>query len=186
MSGPHDPRGGAKHNANCRCTSSTRIDLDRKPEPAAPAYTPPAPIAQPEFTPPPEPAKNPRRVAAARIAAAASVERRREIHSAARSNLPPELHVVWDAEGHKFMRQETARIKGVKDRVNAASMMSQSFMEKYGDGGRQYEGDSYQRRSEIVANHAESWADEQERKYWAALEEAARATPITDDDDPPF
>jgi hypothetical protein len=29
MSGPHDPRGGAKHNANCRCTASTRIDLDR-------------------------------------------------------------------------------------------------------------------------------------------------------------
>ncbi len=29
MSGPHDPRGGAKHNANCRCTKSTRIDLDR-------------------------------------------------------------------------------------------------------------------------------------------------------------
>lgn len=27
MSGPHDPRGGAKHNANCRCTKSTRIDL---------------------------------------------------------------------------------------------------------------------------------------------------------------
>ncbi len=27
MSGPHDPRGGANHNANCRCTKSTRIDL---------------------------------------------------------------------------------------------------------------------------------------------------------------
>lgn len=29
MSGPHDPRGGPRENANCRCTKSTRIDLDR-------------------------------------------------------------------------------------------------------------------------------------------------------------
>lgn len=27
MSGPHDARGGAAENANCRCTKSTRIDL---------------------------------------------------------------------------------------------------------------------------------------------------------------
>lgn len=27
MSGPHDPRGGAKHNAQCRCTRSTSFDL---------------------------------------------------------------------------------------------------------------------------------------------------------------
>lgn len=27
MSGPHDPRGGAAENANCRCTKSTRIAL---------------------------------------------------------------------------------------------------------------------------------------------------------------
>lgn len=31
MTGPGDPRGGAKHNASCRCTKSTRIDLDQTP-----------------------------------------------------------------------------------------------------------------------------------------------------------
>lgn len=31
MSGPHDPRGDAAENANCRCTKSVRIDLDAKP-----------------------------------------------------------------------------------------------------------------------------------------------------------
>lgn len=27
MSGPHDPRGGARHNASCRCTRSVTLDL---------------------------------------------------------------------------------------------------------------------------------------------------------------
>lgn len=30
MTGPGDPRGGAKHNANCRCTSSTSFDLEKR------------------------------------------------------------------------------------------------------------------------------------------------------------
>lgn len=34
MSGPGDPRGGAKHNANCRCTKSTRLDLDARSDAA--------------------------------------------------------------------------------------------------------------------------------------------------------
>jgi hypothetical protein len=28
MARPHDPRGGAKHNANCGCTSSVSMRLD--------------------------------------------------------------------------------------------------------------------------------------------------------------
>jgi len=190
MRGPHDSRGGARHNASCRCTSSTTIDLDRAPEidldvpAAAPVPVPAATVEEPPAQP-----KNPRRVAAARLAAAASVERRREIHSAARSNLPPELHVVWDKEGHKFMREEAARIRGVKDRVNASSTLSQAFAEKYGSGAETAfgnEGDRYFRRAELEAEHAISWADEQERKYYAEAEAAAARGELNDDDDVPF
>lgn len=115
--------------------------------------------------------KNPRRVEAAKKAAEASVERRREIHSAVASNLSQDLQSTWNTEGHKFMQQEAARIRGVKDRINAASKISEAFAEQYGaasETGRGYEGDRYYKRAEIEAKHAESWADEQERKYYAA------------------
>lgn len=196
MSGPGDPRGGAKHNANCRCTSSTTINPKAKPEERDEretlASTPPA-----ESAPPTQPAKNPRRVAAARVAAAASVERRREIHSAARSNLPRELHATWDKEGHKFMREEAARIRGIKDRVNAASEISQAFAEKYGTGESTMfgnEGDRSHRRSEIEAEYGVAWADEQERRYYAEQarlledvnDEPVPSPTMVDDDDPPF
>lgn len=159
------------------------------------------PVIEP--TAPPKERKNAKRVAAAKVAAEASAERVREIHSAAKSNLPKELHVAWDAEGHKFMREEAGRIKGVKDRVNASSTLSQAFAEKYGSGAETMqgnEGDRFFKRAEIEAKHAESWADEQERKYYAAAQREAddgrgrsRSTPqqweppkAKDDDDPPF
>jgi hypothetical protein len=114
---------------------------------------------------------NSKRGAAAKKAAAASVERMREIHSAVASNLPDELQATWEAEGYKFMREEAPRIRGEKDPINAASRLSEAFSEKYGSASetaRGYEGDRYHRRAEIEAEHAESWADEQERKHYAA------------------
>lgn len=63
---------------------------ERAPLPPQPAATPePEPIAQTE------PKKNPKRVAAAEKAGAVSAERRREIHSAVKSNLSDELQVAW-------------------------------------------------------------------------------------------
>jgi len=133
--------------------------------------------------------KNPKRIEAAKKAAAASVERRREIHSAVASNLPHELQSTWDKEGHKFMQQEATRIRGEKDRINAASKISEAFVEQYGAGSettRGYEGDRYHRRAEIEAKHAEAWADEQERKYYAAAMHAERHHQPANDDDVPF
>lgn len=125
-----------------------------------------------------QPKKNPKRVEAAKKAAEASAERRREIHSAVKSNLSQDLQVAWDQEGHKFMREEAARIRGVKDRVNAASKLSEAFSEKYGSGDQTAfgnEGDRFQRRAEIEAKHAAKWAEEQEAKYYeAAYREALR------------
>lgn len=123
--------------------------------------------------------KNLKRVEAAKKAADASVERLREIHSAVASNLPQELQTTWREEGYKFLRDESARIRGMKDRINAASKISEAFTEKYGSASetlRGYEGDRFFRRAEIEANHAESWANEQERRYYAALERAKTAT----------
>lgn len=124
---------------------------------------------------------NAKRVEAARKAAAVSVERRREIHSAVASNLPPELRTAWDHEGHGFMQREAGRIRGVKDRISASSKLSEAFTEQYGSASetlRGYEGDRFFRRAEIEAKHAESWADEQERKYYAR---AAREHEVADD-----
>lgn len=140
--------------------------------------------------------KNPRRVEAAKKAAEASAERRREIHSAVASNLPRELQSTWAKEGHKFMQQEAGRVRGVTDRINAASKISEAFAEQYGSAsetGRGYEGDRYHRRAEIEAKHAEAWADEQERKYYAAAARAEKRQPTRTsqkptrrDDDVPF
>lgn len=126
--------------------------------------------------PPEEKKKNQKRIDAARKAGEASQERRREIYSAVRTNLPEDLHVAWDKEGHKFMRQEAGRIKGERDNINAASKMSEAFAEQYGAGHettRGYEGDRFHKRAEIEAKHAETWADEQERKYYEAAQAAA-------------
>lgn len=192
--------------------------------PTPPVEPPPAPVvapaaektkrelraearAQREAMAPP---KNPKRVAAAKVAAAASAERRREIHSAVKSNLSPDLQTVWDKEGHKFLQQEAGRIKGEKDRINASSKISQAFAETYGSGentAHGNEGDRYAARAEIEAAHAESWADEQEAKYYEqeqknyeaevnssgdvqpeepAPEETAPTETSSSDDDPPF
>jgi hypothetical protein len=182
---PGDGQGGAEHDANCRCTIATTLDASALPR-ANPAASP-APT-----TPP----KDPKRQAAARTAGQASAERRREIHSAAKANLPVELHSTWDKEGYKFMREEAKRIRGVKDRVNASSTISQAFAEKYGSGAETVfgnEGDRFHIRAEIEAKHAEEWADEQERRYYAAAQASAddaadrSFTPTnTSDDDPPF
>lgn len=158
--------------------------------PLAPRHQAAKPHAGPEVateapTTPPKQPKNAKRVAAAKKGGEASAERKREIHSAAKTNLPQELHAVWDKEGHKFMREEAARIKGVKDRVNASSTLSQAFIEKYGSGGETAfgnEGDRFHRRAEIEATHAEEWADEQERKYYEAALKAARHNGEIDDD----
>lgn len=160
-----------------------------KPEPAPEAATPKAPPAvfaptshapSPGPEPTPEiwtgPKKNPKRQAAARIAGDASAERRREIHSAVRSNLHPDLHVVWDKEGHKYMRQEGRRIRGIKDPINAASKISEAFAETYGSGDASVfgnEGDRFQKRAEIQADRAESWADDQEKNHYAEMQRAA-------------
>lgn len=142
--------------------------------------------------------KNPKRQAAARKAAEASAERRREIHSAVATNLPQELQAAWDKEGHRFMQQQAGRIKGIKDRINASSKLSEAFAEQYGSGEQTThgnEGDRSHRRAEIDAKHAESWADEQERKYYERAQAEAQhsrrhevfgAPTKIDDDDPPF
>lgn len=122
--------------------------------------------------------KNPKRVEAARKAGDASAERRREIHSAVKSNLSPDLHVAWDKEGHKYMRQEAGRIKGIKDPINAASKISEAFTETYGSGEATAfgnEGDRYFKRAELEAAHAETWADEQEKKYYEEMQRHALA-----------
>lgn len=164
---------------NCRCTAEPVFDdlldeIDTEGaaseeeggEEGASAQTGEAPEEEiPEFVP----TKNPARVAAAKIAGAVSAERRREIHGAVRGNLAPELHVVWDKEGHKFMRENAGRIRGIKDRVNAASKISEAFAEIYGSGDASAfgnEGDRYARRQEIEAKHAEEWANAQERAYY--------------------
>lgn len=226
---------------NCRCYAEPVLDdilseADNSgPDPipvepasaASPTIESAPPTTSPDFAPPdiaPTPAspdefvaedrpKNPKRVEAARKAAAASVERRREIHSAVATNLPQELQVAWEKEGHKFIREESARIKGVKDRVNAASKLSEAFAEKYGSGDQTAfgnEGDRFQKRAELEAAHATKWADEQEQRYYQdALKEAQRngeiddsgelaghdpaptphdwrPPPVSSDDDPPF
>jgi hypothetical protein len=144
------------------------------PVAVAPSSAPVAPA--PEIITVPTEKKNPKRVEAAKKAAEASAERRREIHSAVKSNLPQELQVAWEKEGHKFMQQEAARIRGVKDRINASSKLSEAFAEKYGSGGETAfgnEGDRFQKRAEIEAVHAETWANEQEREYYEAAQKAA-------------
>lgn len=157
--------------------------------------------------------KNPKRVEAAKKAAEASAERRREIHSAVATNLPQELQVVWQAEGHKFMREEAGRVRGMKDRINISSKLSEAFAEKYGAGDQSAianEGDRFSRRAEIESKHAEEWAAEQERDYYEAARKEMIANgeldeegnpvekhepepdtwtpppPSGDDDDPPF
>lgn len=145
--------------------------------------------------------KNPKRQAAARIAAEASHERRREIHSGVATNLPQELQTAWAKEGHKFMKQEAPRIRGVEDRLTAASKLSEAFAEQYGSDGTTHEGDQSHKRREIEAKHAESWADEQERKYYERAHAEAQHSSqarhdehetwgkppkVVDDDDPPF
>jgi hypothetical protein len=130
--------------------------------------------------------KNAKRQAAARAAGQASAERTREIHSAVKTNLAPELHVAWEAEGHKFLKEESGRIAGIKDRINAASKISEAFAEKYGAGDAgAYGGDRYEKRMEIEAEHAEKWADEQERAYYAELERDARDAGTIDEDGNP-
>lgn len=160
--------------------------------------------------------KNPKRVAAAKKAAEASVERRREIHSAVKSNLADELQTAWDKLGHKFLQENSGRIKGMKDRINAASKISEAFAETYGSGDATImgnEGDRFFARQELEATHAESWADAQEQSYYEDAARAARDAgdvdesgelteqgrarqgidtetltppPNLDDDDPPF
>lgn len=156
-------------------------------KPAAPAVPPaagePAPIIWEKKT-------NPKRVAAAKKAAEASAERRREIHSAVASNLPQELQTAWAKEGHKFMQEQAPRIRGEKDRINAASRISEAFAEQYGSSETTHESDRYHRRMEIEAKHADAWADDQERKYYEAAMRAERqhrpAPRVPDDDDCPF
>lgn len=177
-----------------RVVEGERITLHVSPAP---------PVAKPQ--------KDPKRVEQARKAAAASVERRREIHATAKSNLPQELQVAWDQEGHKFMREEALRIRGVKDPVLAGSKLSEAFAEKYGGGEASVfgnEGDRFQKRTEMEAKHAETWADDQEKQYYEAaykemqaegqIDEHGKLTepptpqasdwrpPAFDDDDPPF
>lgn len=130
------------------------------------------------------PAKNQKRVAAAKKAAQASAERRREIFSAVKSNLPVELHVAWDKEGQKFLQQQAGRIAGEKDRINAASKISQAFAETYGSGSETMfgnEGDRYFKRAEIEAQHAETWANDQEQKYYEEMKREALANGDIDD-----
>ncbi len=190
---PCDPNAPTSETANCRCAVST-------------VYLPPAAKPVDATIVADTPKKNPKRVAAAQKAAAASVERRREIHSAAKSNLPDELQTVWDNEGHKFIKEEGARIRGVKDPINAGSKISEAFAEKYGSGFESIhgnEGDRYYKRAEIEASHAETRFKELERKHYEEQRHAAgeddeyarklRAEndawlnpPKVDDDEPPF
>lgn len=180
-----------------------RIDQPRpKPLPQqAPQHAEPVAAIPPGDMPPKE-RKNPKRVEAARKAGLASQERKREIYGAVKTALPRELAVAWEQEGAKFMREQSKRIKGIKDPINAAAKMSEAFMETYGSGAETAfgnEGDRYYKRAELEAKHAELWADEQTRKHYEQLErEHAHAhaehedewsTPTKkghDDDDPPF
>lgn len=119
------------------------------------------------------PPKNPKRVAAAKVAAEASAERLREIHSAVKSNLSDDLHIVWDKEGHKFLKQEAGRIRGIKNRIDAASKISEAFSETYGSGelggAIGNEGDRFYKRTEIEVEHFEARADELERKHYEEM-----------------
>lgn len=120
--------------------------------------------------------RNAKRIAAAKIAAEASAEKRREIHSAIRGNLSSDMHVVWDKEGEKFFQQESHRIKGIKDPINAASKISEAFTETYGSGEATThgnEGDRFYRRAVIEAEHADKWAEDQERKHYEDMHRAA-------------
>lgn len=110
--------------------------------------------------------------------------------------------VIWDQKKNpkRVEAAKTAAAASVKDRINAASKLSEAFTEQYGSGsetGKGYEGDRYHRRAEIEAKHAETWADEQEAKYYAAAkrdEQRGRPAPAPtrakrkpeNDDDPPF
>lgn len=208
------PEGVPGSPIMCRCYAEPWFDdLLAAVEVPEPQRTPATAAAVVTAATPTE-TKNPKRVEAAKKAAEASVERRREIHSAVRSNLAPELHVAWDTEGYKFMQEEAGRIKGVKDRINASSKLSEAFAEKYGSGAETAfgnEGDRFFKRAEIEARHAEKWADDQERRYYEAaqrdamrdgeinergeLTDAGRARRASndawanqkaDDDDPPF
>jgi hypothetical protein len=201
MRGPGDPRGGAKHNANCGCAKSTSYTAESAEKWRDMPSVKPAPV------PLEAQKKNPKRVESARKAAAASVERRREIHSAAKTNLPDELQAAWDKEGHKFMREEAARIRGVKVAINAGSKRSEAFAEKYGSGFDNIhgnEGDRFYRRAEIEANHAEERFKREQAKHYeeqrlAASEDDDYARRLraendawlnppapVDDDEPPF
>jgi hypothetical protein len=120
--------------------------------------------------------KNPLRQAAAKKAGEASQERRREIASTARSNLTPEMQTVWDKEGRKFSKENAWRTEGL-DAVNAGSKLSEAFNESYGGGGdtaHGNEGDRHGKRMEIVAEHAEHWADSQTEKHYAEAERQAK------------
>lgn len=139
--------------------------------------------------------KNPKRVAAGKLAGEASAERRREIYSAVATNLPQELQAAWEKDGHKFLKQEAPRVKGVKDRINASSKISEAFAEQYGSGESHStnanEGDRSYRRAEIDAKHAEDRMNEQERKYYESMRREAedanvRAAAKPDEDDCPF
>lgn len=167
--------GGEKGEQKARDHEGNDVE-PTKPKPAASTSLPPE--GKPATLPPDAPTerKNPKRVAAAKKAAEASAERRREIHGAVATNLSQELQVAWSKEGHKFMQEEAGRIRGVKDRVNAASTLSQAFAEKYGSDQETVnsnEGDRFYKRQQIEAEHAHSWADEQTRKHHEAERLAA-------------
>jgi SPP1 gp7 family putative phage head morphogenesis protein len=179
----------------CRCSAEPVFDdilaeadtVDAtgpdEPDAEADAVVTPTPEPEPQPEPEPEPeaaasgegagnVKNPRRVEAAKKAGAASAERRREIHSAVKSNLHPSLHLAWDKEGHKFLKQQADRIKGIKDRISAASKISEAFTETFGSGEESVhgnEGDRYFARAELEAKHAEAWANDQERAYYEEM-----------------
>ena len=200
----------------CRCTAEPVFESimaaleepEAVPEPEdAPSRSEPAASAPDEGPAQAyEAKKNPKRVEAAKKAGAASAERRAEIHSAVKSNLPQDLHVAWNKEGHKYMQQEAHRIKGIKDPINAASKISEAFAETYGSGEQTAfgnEGDRSFMRAELDAQHGENWANEQERKYYEDMQksldngehdklgeplehEHAKASSSASDDDPPF
>lgn len=114
--------------------------------------------------------KNPARVAAGRIAGEKSAEKQRELLSAIRSNLAPELHVIWDRDGAAFLKEIRGRIKDERDTINASSTVSQAFAETYGSGGETMygnEGDRYARRAEVEAEQSVAWADEQTANWYA-------------------
>lgn len=103
-------------------------------------------------------------------------------------NLHPDLHVVWDQEGHKFMRQEGRRIKGIKDPINAASKISEAFAETYGSGEASTfgnVGDRFDKRQELVANRAETRADELESAHYAEMQRDALADGMIDENGEP-